>query len=63
MLLCTDVYRPFVDPDDHFDLATVYALMQQGYYDIRAILIDYPPPKHNGDPDPVTIDAAYSDGA
>src|SRR6185503_4988647 len=51
LLHCTDLFRPFADPDDHFDLATIFALVQAGHLDLRTILIDYPPPKHNGDPD------------
>jgi hypothetical protein len=51
VLHCTDLFRPFADPDDHFDLATIFALLQAGHLDLRTILIDYPPPKHNGDPD------------
>jgi len=51
ILHCTDLFRPFADPDDHFDLATIFALAQAGHLDLRTILIDYPPPKHNGDPD------------
>ena len=51
LLHCTDLFRPFADPDDHFDLASVYALVQLGHYDLRGILIDFPPERHHGDPD------------
>jgi hypothetical protein len=34
---CTDLFHPHDDPDDHLDLATVFALPE---YDLRAILLD-----------------------
>lgn len=39
----TDLYRPHVDPDDHWDLACVYALARRGDIELKGILIDYPP--------------------
>lgn len=33
----TDLFHPHDDPDDHFDLATVFAL---GEFDVKAILLD-----------------------
>ena len=33
----TDLFHPHVDPDDHFDLATLFALPE---FDVRAILLD-----------------------
>ena len=47
----TDLFRPHGDPDDHFDLATVYALSTRGHVDLAGILCDYPPPRRKGDPD------------
>ncbi|MFV1981237.1 MAG: hypothetical protein ACC655_08805 [Rhodothermia bacterium] len=47
----TDLFRPHEDPDDHFDLATAYSLHLSGHYDLKGILIDYPPPHHDGVPD------------
>ncbi len=47
----TDLFRPHNDPDDHFDLACVYALAVQGKIDLRGIVIDHPPPSFDGDPD------------
>jgi hypothetical protein len=47
----TDLFRPHVDPDDHFDLACVYALAQRGAIQLRGVLCDFPPPGHAGDPD------------
>ena len=35
---CTDLYHPHVDPDDHFDLATMYALPQ---VDLKAVILDH----------------------
>jgi len=48
----TDLHRPHMDPDDHWDLACVYALAHRGDIELKGILIDYPPagPKgHNPD--------------
>ncbi|MEJ5250481.1 MAG: nucleoside hydrolase [Chthonomonadetes bacterium] len=47
----TDLFRPHNDPDDHFDLACVYALALQGKVDLRGIVIDHPPPKSEWNPD------------
>jgi hypothetical protein len=33
----TDLFHPAVDPDDHFDLATLFALKE---FDVRAIILD-----------------------
>ena len=41
----TDLFHPHGDPDDHFDLAAVFALAAQGRLDLRGIVIDYPPPE------------------
>ncbi len=41
----TDLHRPHVDPDDHWDLACIYALAHRGDIDLRGVLIDYPPAK------------------
>jgi hypothetical protein len=51
----TDLFRPHNDPDDHFDLAAIYALVLQGRIDLRGIVIDRPPPKFDGDPDVAAI--------
>lgn len=47
----TDLFRPHNDPDDHFDLACVYALALQEKIDLRGIVIDHPPPKSGWNPD------------
>jgi hypothetical protein len=47
----TDLYRPHIDPDDHFDLATVFALAARGRFELRAVMIDHPPVGAAVDPD------------
>jgi len=44
----TDLHRPHVDPDDHWDLACMYALAYRGDIDLKGILIDYPPSREKG---------------
>lgn len=51
----TDLFRPHNDPDDHFDLACVYALAYYDQIDLKGILIDYPPEHNNGDPDVIAV--------
>ncbi|MDW8322034.1 MAG: nucleoside hydrolase [Armatimonadota bacterium] len=51
----TDLFRPHNDPDDHFDLAVIYALALQGRIDLRGIVIDRPPPSFDGDPDVAAV--------
>jgi hypothetical protein len=43
MIHATDLYRPHMDPDDHWDLACVFALCYRGDVDLQGILIDFPP--------------------
>ena len=43
VLHVTDLFRPHMDPDDHWDLACVYALAHRGDIDLKGVLIDYPP--------------------
>jgi len=38
----TDLWRPHGDPDDHWDLATQYALAYNRQIKLKGILIDYP---------------------
>jgi hypothetical protein len=38
----TDCFRPHRDPDDHWDLATVYALAYLGYIDLKGVVLDAP---------------------
>ena len=38
----TDLYRPHDDPDDHWDLATAYAMTSRGDLDLLGILTDNP---------------------
>ncbi len=51
----TDLFRPHSDPDDHWDLACVYALAFGGDIELRGVVIDYPPPHHRGDPDVLAL--------
>lgn len=51
----TDLFHPHGDPDDHFDLASVYALALQGRFELRGIVIDYPPGFRAGDPAVVAV--------
>lgn len=51
----TDLFRPHNDPDDHFDLALVYALALQARIDLRGLVLDYPPPKSDWCPDVTAI--------
>ena len=43
VLHTTDLFRPHMDPDDHWDLACIYALAYQGDIALKGILIDHPP--------------------
>ncbi len=43
VITVTDCFRPHVDPDDHWDLATVFALAYQRNIDLKAIVCDWPP--------------------
>jgi inosine-uridine nucleoside N-ribohydrolase len=45
VLHATDLFRPHMDPDDHWDLACIYALAYRGDIDLKGIVIDHPP--HN----------------
>lgn len=47
----TDLFRPHTDPDDHWDLATQYALAARGDIKLVGLVIDYPKPKWGKDPD------------
>lgn len=47
----TDLFRPFQDPDDHWDLACQFALAARGAIDLAGVLIDSPPSFAPGDPD------------
>lgn len=55
MIHVTDLFRPHNDPDDHWDLACVYALAHQGRVDLRGILIDYPQQNRGNDPDVLAV--------
>jgi hypothetical protein len=48
MLHVTDLFRPHMDPDDHWDLACVYALARRGNIELKGVLIDHPPENAGG---------------
>lgn len=48
MLHVTDLFRPHMDPDDHWDLACVYALACRGDIELHGVLIDHPPENAKG---------------
>jgi len=50
---CTDLFHPHNDPDDHWDLACVYALAHAGWADLKAVVLDYPP--RGGGPDTMAV--------
>ena len=37
VIYCTDLFHPHEDPDDHFDLATIYAIAE---LDLKCIILD-----------------------
>jgi hypothetical protein len=47
----TDLFRPYADADDHWDLACDYALASQGRIELAGIMIDHPPEDFERDPD------------
>ena len=55
MIHATDLFRPPDDPDDHWDLASVYALAYRGLVELKAILIDHPVRRHGNDPDVLAV--------
>ena len=48
VLHVTDLFRPHMDPDDHWDLACVYALACRGDIELKGVVIDHPPENANG---------------
>jgi len=42
VILVSDLMRPYDDPDDHWDLATAFALAYSGAIDLKGIIIDSP---------------------
>ncbi len=37
LIYCSDLYHPHQDPDDHFDIVSIYALQE---FDVKAIILD-----------------------
>lgn len=46
----TDLFHPHGDRDDHYDLATVFALHKLEKIVLERVMIDYPPVHRKGDP-------------
>jgi len=55
LIHATDLFRPHADPDDHFDLASVFALAAQGRFELLAVMIDHPPEGMAADPDVLAV--------
>lgn len=55
MIHVTDLYRPYNDPDDHWDLACAYALARRGDADLLGVFIDHPHREQNTDPDVLAV--------
>jgi hypothetical protein len=52
----TDLFRPHCDPDDHWDLACVFALAYGREIDLKGILIDFAPRQRDGhNPDVMAV--------
>ena len=51
----TDLFRPFNDPDDHWDLATIYALFFSEEIELKGVVIDFPPEKYKTSPDIMAV--------
>lgn len=52
----TDLFHPYEDPDDHYDLAILFALARKGYIDLAGILLDYPViSRHEGDSSVIAV--------
>lgn len=51
----TDLYHVHCDPDDHWDLASIYALAYSGLIDLKGIVIDFPVKPSLCDPDVMGI--------
>lgn len=56
----TDLFRPSLDPDDHWDLACVYALAASGQLELGGVLVDFPPDDTPGRSPDVTAIAQLS---
>lgn len=55
MLHVTDLFRPHVDPDDHWDLACVYALACDDRVDLLGVLVDFPVAVRQKAPDAAAV--------
>ena len=52
----TDLYQPPCDPDDHWDLATIYALAKMGRIRLLGVVLDEVLPAADGSAPPVSGD-------
>jgi len=46
----SDLYHPHADPDDHYDLAQIFALAKSGDFEIEEILVDHTERRDFGSP-------------
>lgn len=56
LIHCTDLFRPHMDPDDHFDLACAYALAATGHVRLLGVVCDAVPEGHPAVPDAAAIE-------
>lgn len=42
VIYTADLFHPYADPDDHWDIATIYALAEQNIIDLRGICLNWP---------------------
>ena len=52
VIYCSDLFHPHDDPDDHFDLACMYAIPE---FDIKAVILDQGKKQHQN-PGQIPID-------
>jgi hypothetical protein len=55
LIHATDLFRPHADPDDHFDLGSVFALAAQDRLELLAVMVDHPPADLAVDPDVLAV--------
>ena len=51
----TDLFRPYADGDDHWDMACDFALAARGRIELAGIMIDHPPSDLDCDPDLLAV--------
>lgn len=55
MIHSTDLFRPHDDPDDHWDLACVFALAGQGAVDLKLVIVNAPRSGEERKPDMAAV--------